>query len=265
MAEYYFLASFLPTIELGHIPALGFDELQELLQSNLTSEDLVRVRRFVRFVDMLNIRAVIANEPIDPRGNLKQSELEEALKDRSWSFAEPFADYLISYFTRNHTKEEQLSHFDQLLSRFLLEESRSQKGFAGSYFEFERNLRLVLLGFRAKKLNRDLAYELAFEDIRDPLVIEIMAQKDAKHFEPPFEFRDLKAIFEAYGSHPLELNREMAEYRFKRIQDLSSGAIFSLDRILSYMARLYLVERWLELDVQKGMEVIHAIEKRVVG
>jgi hypothetical protein len=32
---------------------------------------------------------------------------------------------------------------------------------------------------------------------------------------------------------------------------------------LNYLARLILVERWLELDVQKGIQIVDRIEKEI--
>jgi hypothetical protein len=120
-----------------------------------------------------------------------------------------------------------------------------------------------MAGFRAKKLGRDVAVEFQYEDPTDPIVAQILAQRDAPAYEPPFEYKELKPIFEEFGDSPLELNRAIFEYQFNHIIELWGGELFSLERILNYMARLILVERWLELDVQKGIKVVDTIEKEI--
>lgn len=263
MAEYYFLVSFLPQLEIGHLPTLSFTELKDLLETHLTPADLATTRRLRRLIDIENIRALLAHEPCNPRGNLTQEELEKALNDLAWSDEEPFPAYLVDFLERYATRESRLAHFAELLSRFLQEESRRAEGFLHDYFAFERELNLVFVGFRAKRLDRDVIKELTYEDPREPLIAEIIAQKDAATYEPPFEFRALKPLFEAYGTLALELYQALVLFRFNEAQTLVEGERFSIDRILSYMVRLMMVERWLELNHEKGMRVVHTIEEGI--
>lgn len=263
MKKYYFLASYLPTLEIGHIPGLGFAELHELLKINLNSEDLLKTVELRRQIDVENMRALWAREPLDPRGNLKQQELEQALVDLMWSPTEDFPLYLIDFLTTWTTADQRLYHFPKLLSEFFTDDKSLRKGFLEEYFMFQKQWRLVLLGFRCKILDRDLPFELQFEDQTDPLIAQILAQKDAKIYEPPFEFKELKPLFEYYQDQPLELHRALYSYQFDYLVDRWGGDLFSIDRILNYMARLLLVERWLELNLQQGMNVIDTIERNV--
>ncbi len=264
MAKYYFLASLLPRLEIGHIPAIGFSELRELLAANLTADDLKKVRELLRLIDIENLRAYFAHEPIEPRGNLNREGLEMALHEERWPDSEvDFPDYLIDFLERYKTPKERIRKFDELLSSFLLQESLKQEGFLKDYFSFERALRLVLVGFRSKMMGKDVAQELTYEDPEEPLIAEILAQKDAAHFEPPYEFNDLKAILEENGDAPMELHKALTEYRFNRIEEFFETDYFGIDRILGYIARLTLVERWLELNLEHGMKVIHTIEGNI--
>lgn len=263
MTQYYFLASLLPQLEIGYVPALGFFDLQQLLQINLTKEDKKKVKRFLRLIDIENMGHLFALEPIETRGHLNRAELEGALEEKMWSEEEAFSPYLIEFLEKYPTREERQKHFAQLISAFLKEESAEQEGFASDYFAFERNLRLTLVGLRSRKTGRSLEAELSFENSSDLIVAQLLAQKDAKTFEPPFEMRDLAPIFEAYSTSPLELHRALIVYRFNAIVEMCNGAIFTLDAILGYLTRLILVERWLELDVQRGVTILDAIEESI--
>lgn len=263
MKEYYFLASLLPQLEIGHVPSLGFPELKVLIEENVSSDDLRRVYLFLRLIDIENLRALWAGQRLDPRGNFNEVELRQSLSDQAWPGEEPFSKALQDYLEKFATDTERLEHFAQLMSAFLAEKSEVTQGFLSDYFAFEREWRLVLVGFRAKALGRSIEQELQFEDPTDTLVAQLLAQKDAKGFEPPFEYRELKPLFETYGNSPLELHKAMVEWRFTRLVELWRGQLFTIDRILNYMARLLLVEKWLELDVQKGIEVIDQIEEDI--
>lgn len=264
MTEYYFLASLLPPLEIGHMPALGFPELKELLQNNLTDADQMRVRQFLRLIDLENLRSYWAGEPLDSRGNVSsEEEMEQALLNVQWPVGEEFPFFLQDYLEKYHSNEDRLAHFALLMSQYFAYCLDEYEGFLRDYFAFQREMRLVLLGFRAKKLGKDVAVELQYEESTDPIVAQILAQKDAKVYEPPFEYKELKPIFEEFEDKPLDLHKVLYEYQFNHIIELWGGDIFTINRILNYMARLILCERWLGLDVQKGIEVIDTIEKGI--
>jgi hypothetical protein len=264
MTEYYFIASLLPLLEIGHVPSLGFSEFKNLLNVNLTRSDLKRVHRFLTWIDFENFRAYWAHEPLDSHGNLITVEqIEQALKDYEWGPDDPFDPYLIDYLDKYRTNEERLSHFPLLMSLFFAHEMHQETGFLRDFFAFQRDMRLVLVGFRAKKLGRDISTELQYEDPTDPIVAQILAQKDAKTYEPPFEYKELKPIFEEFADSPYELYKALVEYQFNYIIELWGGDLFSINRILNYTARLILVERWLKLDVQKGISIVDSIEREI--
>jgi hypothetical protein len=263
MAEYYFLASLLPPLEIGHVPTLNFAELKALLAINLNKKDASRVKRFLRMIDFENMRRIFSHEPIDPRGNLTEEELKVAIAEQSFSPEEEFPEYLIEFLEKYRTDEERNAHFSFLMSNYLRQESENENGFLCKYFSFERYLRMVLAGFRAKKLNKNIEEELQYEDSADPIVAQVIAQKDAKSYEPPFEFKELKPLFDTYADEPLELHKALVAYRFNEIIEMVESEHFSLDRILGFMARLLLVEKWLELDMEGGLEIIDKIERKI--
>lgn len=256
MKHYYFLAALLPPLEIGHPAAIDFFEFKELLRSNLSDEDAAKVRHFLRWIDIENLRALWVGEPLNPRGNCTREELEEALKDLSWPGGEPFPDYLLDFLERYPQQEERVRHFSQLLSAFFNEEQHAEESFTQRFFFFERRMRLVLLGFRAKRMHKSMSAELQYEDAEDFTVAQLLAQSDASSFEPPFEFAELKPLFEAFHAEPLELHKALTAYRFSQIEALYEGDLFSIERILGYLAQLLLVEEWMELDSARGKQVV---------
>ncbi|MFN0065611.1 MAG: DUF2764 family protein [Chlamydiales bacterium] len=263
MTEYYFLASLLPPLEIGHLPSLPFKELKELMWVNLDREDRKMVHDFLRLIDIENLRLFWADEPIDTRGNFTQTEFEQALTDMAWSEMEEFPDYLVDYLEKYQTDEARLWHFQKLLTNFYVEMEGRAEGFIQEYVTFQHEWQLVLLGFRVKKLGRDISTELRYEDASNPIVAQILAQKDAVIYEPPFEYKELKHVFEEKSAVSLDLHKALCEYQFNVIVERWGQEHFAIDHILNYMARLLLVEKWQELDVQKGIEVIDTVEGKI--
>lgn len=251
MGNYYFLAASLPPLELKEKPEISFEELSARLEVNLSQKDFAKTVVLRRYIDLCNIKALFLEEPIDPRGNLDEKELDEALLTQS-----SLPAYIFDILEQHETVSQKMAHFPELLSSYFAEEMVHQKGFLRDYLIFERNLRLVLLALRAKSLKRDLATELQFEDFTDPLVMQILAQKDAEEYNPPAEYAEVKEIFQSCGLDPWQLHQAFAEYRLRKIEELVDQPLFSIDWILSYIARLMLVEHWHELDKAKGKMIL---------
>ena len=253
MGNYYFLAASFPPLVLGEKPDITFDELTARLLINLNKKDYEQTVVFRRFLDLINVRALFLEDAIDPRGNLSEKELDQALL-----LKDGLPEYAFDFLDRFESAAEKLRFFSGLISTYFNEEILKQEGFLKDYLEFERSWRLVLLALRAKQLGRDVIGELQFEDLTDPLVLGILAQKDAPDYDPPIEFLDLKEKYLACGSDPWLQFKTVAQWRFHRIEELVNKPLFSIDWILSYMARLLIVEQWNDLDSAKGKIILEA-------
>lgn len=255
MANYYFLAASLPPLVLGQKPDVTFAELKERLELNLSKEDLEKTVVFLRMTDIQNIRSLLMEEPIDPRGNLDEKELDEALLIRNI-----LPDYVFEFLDQFENLTDRLRNFFGLLSKFFAEETPKKGGFLAKYLQFEHDWRLVMLAMRAKELGRDVVHELQFEDYSDLLVAQILAQKDASSYEPPAEWVELKELTLASGADPWQRYKAFALWRFKKIEELVEKPLFSIDWILAYMAQLMIVEQWNELDEGKGRMILETLK-----
>ncbi len=253
MANYYFLAASLPPIALGEKPDLSFDELVSRLAINIEPKDLEKTAVFRRWIDLNNIRSLFLEDAIDPRGNLSEKELDQALL-----LQDGLPDYVFDFLDKFESVQEKLRFFPGVLAAYFREETPLQSGFLKRYLEFERAWRLVMVGIKAKELGRDLTEELQFEDSKDSLVIDLLAQKDSVTYEPPPEFVSLKEKYLACGPDPYLQFKETAKWRFQQIEELVEEPLFSIDWILGYMAQLLLVEQWNELDPEKGEIILEA-------
>lgn len=251
MRNYYFVAASLPELKLGEKPEISFEELVYRLSLNLSRQDLEKVEVLRRYIDLLNIRALLLEEPLDPRGNLSEKELDEALLLETF-----FPPYVFDFLNQYEDKKDQVRNFSALLLRYFTEEGKEKEGFLKKYLAFEREWRLVVAAMRAKKYKMDITRELQFEDFTDPIIADVLAQKDVEQYEPPAEYQDLKELIHACGDDPWALFKTISEYRFQKIEEMSGYPLFSIDWILGYMARLMLVEQWVELDEEKGKNIL---------
>jgi hypothetical protein len=160
--------------------------------------------------------------------------------------------------------EDRLYHFPKLVAAYFYNESINADGFLKQYLEFERELRLVLVGFRAKKLGRNVMKELQFENPEDPIVHQILAQKDEPLYEPPEKYTELKSVFDQYQDEPLALYLAVLKYRVEAIDQMLGFDEFSINRILGYFVQMIFIELWQKLDKQKGKQILDTIVKEAI-
>ncbi|MBS4167479.1 DUF2764 family protein [Parachlamydia sp. AcF125] len=256
MAHYYFVGSALPELRIDAPPEMGFQEFETLLYENLKPSDLADFKLLRLYYDIQNIRAFWKKEPFDHLGTYNENELEEALV-----VGEGFPDYVLDFLRVHEKIEDRLAHFPKLVSAFFREEERHSKGFIQKFLCFEREWRLVLAAFRAKKRGQDLIQVFQYEDPSDNLVAQFLAQKDSSAFETPEGYEELKQLFEEHYDSPLALYQALAEYRFQKIESFWGTDVFSIDRIYAYFVQLVLVEKWQALDRQKGIQTVDTLVK----
>ena len=251
MSNYYYLASLLPPLDFPSQGDIGLEGLEEALRINLSSEDMEQVRVLRLQVDLSNIQLLLQEEEIDPRGNLDEKALEEVLLEQTF-----FPEYVWDFLQTHETLVQRARYFPALLHQFFEEEASKHTGFLRAFFTFEREWRLVMLALRAKKLRRDVVTELQFEDPTDPLIMHILAQKDAEQYEPPLEYKELKDLWVSCGPDPWQQAKSIASYRFRKIHDIAEevteGLQFTMCLILAYLAQLMIVEQWRGLSEQRG-------------
>lgn len=256
MKNYYFVTSSFPEIHIGARPDMSFSEASHLFSEMLAPSDLEKTRVIRRYYDLQNIRAFWLDQEFDSHGNYDRAEME-----RAFLLYMGFPDYVFEFLDQYSDVKSRLLHFPELVSRYYSVETAKASGFLKTYLTFEHEWRLTLAAFRAKKLNRDLVPELQYEDPDDLVVAQILAQKDAKSFEPTEGYEELKPIFEKFQEAPLELHQALCDYRFNKINQFLGLDLFSIDRVLGFEAQLILVEKWMELDQKKGREIMDSIVK----
>ncbi|HEV7737370.1 MAG TPA: DUF2764 family protein [Chlamydiales bacterium] len=257
MTQYYFLGTSFPALMIGQVPPISFDELRELLRMNLTPADWAKFVDLLRLIDLSNIRAEWLGVAFDEQGNYSSQQLEEALLVK-----EGLPAFITDYLDKYDTTEDRLRFLPSLYSALYREMmEKYPSGFLHEYYKLEREIRLTMTALRAKRFHRDILRELQFEDPTDPLVADIIAQKDTPEYTPPFETQVLKALFTRCADDPKELHKALLEYRFDKLQELEEAGPFSVDAILGYAARLLLVESWNRLDLDKGIELIEHLSR----
>lgn len=247
MSKYYFVGTYLPPIRFDAPPEISIGELDTLFRDNLNESDYRKLVEIRQFYDILNLRSLWMKQELDPRGDKTPMELEEALITHSG-----LPEFVYEFIDRYPKKEDRIHHFPQLLALFFKLGEKKNHSFLRKYLKFERETRLIMTAFRAKKLGRDLSVEFQYEDPEEDLIAQLLALKDAPDFELPEEYKELKVLFEKYSDQPMELQKALDEYRFNEIEKLVNMAdVFSFERMLAYFIQFLIIEKWAEINKGK--------------
>jgi hypothetical protein len=254
VSDYYFLASALPSIRLGEPLELSYKDFIVLLHANLSPADREKTRVLRRFYDIQNLRLLWMGQEIEPYGNFSSIELNDVLITGIG-----IPGYMYDYAVRFEEKEDRIKNFPLLISQYFSYEIDRADRFVKDYLSFERELRLVFAALRAKRLNRDIMKEFQFEDPADDLVSQIIAQKDAKTYEPPARYEQFRWLYESNADDPVQLYRALAELRFQKVDEMLGVDMLSIDRINGYLVQLIIADKLQALDKQKGLKILDSI------
>lgn len=266
MTQYYFLSSFLPIRHFNDPLVYSFEALNELLAFNLSSKDWKHYLVIKRFFDLENFAAFWSNTPITFHlGEVTQSNVKQLLHLQQWSDSSEFEDFFKDFLFYNETNEERLVNFSTLVKDFLsFYQQTSSSFFLQSYFTFKQQLRVVLAGIRARFMQEDVAYVLRNEDLSDEVVLQVLMQKDAPRYELPNAFADLDRILDDYSHLPYSLYRSLSLYEFHKVEEMARDSFFDSNVVLARIVLYLLAIRHSSINIEKGKQIINAMEKEII-
>jgi hypothetical protein len=251
MSNITFLSTALPPIVWESIPEITYEQFQDLLNDNLSKQDLEQAEVIQRLIDLENLRCLWKKEKLNPKGKFNALTLEEAIVTRTG-----FPFYVNDFLDMYTSTEKRVHFFPKLLVDYFAEEETRASGFLKKYLGFERKWRIVLAALRAKELKRDLLEELQFEDVNDAFISRILAQKDALTFDPEAPFDALVPMYQQAKDKPFQFYQDLAAWRFEKIEGFIGVDTISLEKVLGYMARLITALDYTEMDQKSGDKMI---------
>lgn len=252
--NYYFLETANPPLEFPDKLELGFKDLVFLYRENLTKEDFKRFQKLQKYIDLLNVKSLLCGHEVNPNGNLSKVELEEALSEPKY-----FGEEIFDLFSSVDSNEEKIKLFPKILYVYLNRCIETSVGFLKWYFQFERDLRLILTSYRCKKLKRDVSIELSFADRLDPIMAEILSQKDSPHFEAPYGYEELAEVLQVSENDPKRQYVQLAEYKIRTVKEQVEMDNFSTEKILAYAVMVTVLEDYHDLSLEEGHKILNEV------
>lgn len=139
---------------------------------------------------------------------------------------------------------------DTLGRDFYLEALSHSDRFIREYFAFDLELRNAKVRYINRALGRDPMQDIVLMDLSE----------DAELPEPDPE---MDAVFEA--DDLIRRERQMDDFIWEKVETLTLKELFTMDRILAFIVKLRIVDRWLKLDEQTGREMFRKLVDEIRG
>ncbi len=260
--NYYCLVAGLPDI-IPDDKKLHFSsvELREYLENELHSSDFKSVKLFYLPRDHDNLLGLLyEKEPEwDIRGNYSIDFLAPYLDKKqleSLNFS-LLPGYMADFIKSWHNAEEKISKsvaisslnqgwYDLMFS--------SGNDFVKKVANYKRVMGNILLALNGRK------YGIAYEDaiIGDDELARALKRSRARDFGISDENIDIENIIQMFEIDNI-LDREMQfdNHFWKFLDEITFFNYFSIEKILAFLLKLFITERWLVLDKEKGQQIFN--------
>ena len=135
---------------------------------------------------------------------------------------------------------------EALNAEYYAKTAKSKNGFIRDYFDFDARLRNMKAQYLAKRMGKQA----------DDYIIEM----------PEAEFNEEAAICNIFENDDF-VTRELQMDRLKwdKASELTTFDYFNINAILAFLVKAKLVQRWSELDPEKGKEMFRQLITEIRG
>lgn len=255
--DYYCLISGLKDLLLeGVKPNISSAEFKDELSTKLHSTDLELVKLIYLQYDNQNLLNYLLdkNKAHSPLGTYSKEYLMDQIKN-----PETIIDYMIVFINHWRSEEQSKSNLyyeNYLQSLYYQYVLKVDNDFLKQWFAFDRNVKNIITAINCRKYNYDIENQLiAIQN--DNEIYQILQNKTIN----PELIKDLVP----YGDEIIQLmesdkdisNKEKSIdfIKWKFLDDLTVFNYFTIEKILSYIIKLEMTERWYYMNTEEGKEV----------
>ncbi|HOG05443.1 MAG TPA: DUF2764 family protein [Paludibacter sp.] len=264
-SNYYYLVSGLPDLQKDDTK--GFLSLQDLMieiMPQLSTEDAQLLRLLYAAYDNRNFLILLQDKDavIDDRGFLKSSDWEDLfqlLKEEDNPSDERLLPYFAKFYKQIKSEEDFLkgwSEEDYLSGLYYDHAMQSSNQFVSAWFEFNLNLNNLLTAIFCRK--HQLPQEKLI--VGSTEVAKILRSSHARDFGVAnlFEYTE-EVIKLAEDTDLLEREKKIDALKWDWLDEHTFFNYFSIERILAYVLRVEMLQRWRMLSVESGSQIFREL------
>ncbi len=256
--EYYCLVAGLPDIVADDVKIqTSVKEFQEELKENLQPADYKEVQLVFLAVDNRNFFNIILGQKAAflSGGNYTKEDIEEKLKN-SEGIEEYLQNFISAYraeipIFEKRSWENQLA---ELYNDFALNKTKNK--FLAEWFQFDIDLKNILTALNCRKHDLEIAPQL----IGKNEITDALKKSTAKDFGLSFDNPHVTKIVQEWENNDITAReRFIDEIRWDYLDEKVFFHYFTIERVMSFVLKLQIVERWATLDRETGRNLFQRL------
>lgn len=264
MSNYYCLVTGLPDLALedGNL-SFTVADFKADLYPELTAADRKVIDLFFLQYDNANLLVLLRqgrDAAWDEKGNYTPEQLS-ALIEAVREDEKPDTSYpaYLSTFVQlylAHKEDDKFFAEDRLASLYYAYAMQSRNSFAREWFGFNLNLNNILAALTARK------FKLGVQDyiVGEGEVADALRTSGARDFGLTPVLDELDTILRIGETDDLvEKERRIDQLKWDWMENATFFNYFSVEKLFVFLVKLQLIERWINLDKEKGREMFRQI------
>ncbi|MBE9468853.1 MAG: DUF2764 family protein [Bacteroidetes bacterium] len=265
--NYYCLIAGLPEIIIEQNKlSFSLSDFKLELKKILYKNDFKLIEFLFLIYDNNNVLNLLLknDKPFEQLGNFSKKDIEVAIENPEEN---PLA---VSYFNtfisnyKNETKSNaNLSWENQITELYYNHLLKIKNSFLKDWCKFELNTTNIITAFNCKKFGLPLENEL----IGDNKITEHIKQSKSKTkdfgFDDTFEdisyIQDILRILDNNNQNLSERKKNIDLLKWKYLNEKTTFKYFSMEVIISYVIKLGITEKWINLDQKSGEEMFNKL------
>jgi hypothetical protein len=242
-------------------------ELRNYLREELHSSDFDLVELSYLPWDHENLINLLFESKFewDERGNYSRDELEQFVDKKQFEYidASAFPTYFIDFIEFYHDDEEEFPKIAAV--KFLTEGwyktlAESGNDFVTEFGEFKQNMANIMLALNGRK--HDIPFEEAI--IGDDEVTHALKRSRARDFGLANEINDIETIVQIFEiDNILDRELKLDNHTWQFIDEITFFNYFTVEKILGFVQKIFIVERWFELDKEIGQQIFNRLLEEI--
>ncbi len=252
--NYYYLVAGLQDITLDiHKLSLSRSEFIDELKNELHPDDYAKAEILVYRIDNDNLVNLLAKNDKEflSGGVFSREEMEESIKEPSGILP----GYMVRFIDAVKNDEEIISGMskeNQLTALFYGFTQNLPDGFLKDWFRFNRDINNILTALVCRK------YDIPYDNqiIGADETSEAIRKSPARDFGLSAEISIMDDLMNiAKNDDVQEKEKAIDQLRWNYLDDVTFFEYFTIDKVLAFLLKIEMVERWLSIDKEHGNDL----------
>lgn len=259
--NYYCLIAGLPDIQAEDAKGTtSLTDIKNEFLTQLSEKDALLLKLLYSKYDNDNLLTYMSNRDakLHASANLTADDWDELIglmKDSDNPKDERLLPYIHTFYTNIHTENfdsEAISKEDYLSGLYYEYAMKCDNKFLQNWFEFNLNVNNLLTAISCKKHGFDAKKFVIGENE----IASNLRQSNARDFGLTGMFEHLETVLRiAEETDLLEREKKIDALKWTWIEENTFFNYFSVEKVLAYILKIEMIERWKLLSMEKGSQI----------